>query len=148
MSPGRDGGAGGLRGRREGGRQRGPGQFMSPILLSSYHPVWRAGRILHCLPSKAHCSVANAIHFPFPLPSAPSQPQGRRAVDKREGGLDQGLLLLLLPVAHTLMPPLSLVVPLATSVQHQTLGLIWSLPYGRWGCVGGWRGMWDGLSRE
>ena len=130
----------------EGGSE-GRGQSMSSILLSSYHPVWRAGRILHCLPSKAHCSVANAIHFPFPLPSAPSQPQGRRAVDKREGGLDQGLLLLLLPVAHTLMPPLSLVVPLATSVQHQTLGLIWSLPYGRWGCVGGRRGMWDGLSR-
>lgn len=138
--------------RRDGGQEPwGPGrgsegQSMGPILLSFCHPVWRAGSLLHCLPSKVHCSVANSIHFPLP-PHRPSpRHQERRAVEQEGRGLVSGIIAVV--VAHTLMPPLSLVVPLATSVQHQTLGLIWSLPYGRWGCVGGWRGMWDGLSRE
>lgn len=57
-----------------GGRRGGTGARWAPY-CSPLTTLCGAGSLLHCLPSKAHCSVANPIHFP----AAPSQPQGWRA---------------------------------------------------------------------
>lgn len=58
---------------KQGGRASRWAPYCSPLTT-----LCGAGSLLHCLPSKAHCSVANSIHFPVHHPS----PRGGVQEDK------------------------------------------------------------------
>lgn len=87
-----------------------------------------AGSLLHCLPSKAHCSVAFISPCTVPAPGV----ECRRT---RGSGI----------IAVVVASCTCYNVRHCAISQCTTLGLIRSLPLGRWGCLGGVRWAQQGI---
>lgn len=97
---------------------------MGPILLSSYHPVWCwQPPPLSPIKSSLQCGKLHSF------PRAPSQPQGWSAGGQGGSGI----------IAVVVASCTCYNVRHCAISQCTTLGLIRSLPLGRWGCLGGVR---------